>query len=257
MLPLSVFVWLLFEGYNFVIRNWSYAGVPPGPWLRWPGYALAFATVLPAVFVTSDLLDRLLFGPGAAPPSAAEPLAGPPPGAPARWLVASGALLTAAPLLWPRSFFPAVWIGPIFLLDPLVERLGVRSLSLELAAGLRRRTVSLLLGGLACGLLWELWNFWAAAKWVYTVPFFGGWKVFEMPLLGFLGFPPFALECWILYHLLMSLLDRARAGLPRAAFWAGLAALSAALVWGIDQWTVTRCAAAGSAPSGVARCVHA
>ncbi|HEV8130113.1 MAG TPA: hypothetical protein VGQ81_02600, partial [Acidobacteriota bacterium] len=25
--------------------------------------------------------------------------------------------------------------------------------------------------------------------------------IFEMPLLGFLGFPPFALECWLIFVL--------------------------------------------------------
>ena len=25
-------------------------------------------------------------------------------------------------------------------------------------------------------------------------------KLFEMPVLGFLGFPPFALECYVLYQ---------------------------------------------------------
>ena len=28
MLPLSVFIWLLFEGYNLFIRNWAYDGMP-------------------------------------------------------------------------------------------------------------------------------------------------------------------------------------------------------------------------------------
>ena len=57
MLPLSVFLWLAFEGYNLVIRNWAYAGVPAQLWLRWPGYVIAFATVLPGIFITSDLVQ--------------------------------------------------------------------------------------------------------------------------------------------------------------------------------------------------------
>jgi hypothetical protein len=52
-----------------------------------------------------------------------------------------------------------------------------------------------LLAGLVCGALWEAWNFWARTKWIYTVPGFEGLNVFEMPLAGFLGFPPFAVEC--------------------------------------------------------------
>ena len=49
MLPLSVFIWLLFEGYNLFIRNWAYDGMPRQIWLRWLGYSAAFATVLPCI----------------------------------------------------------------------------------------------------------------------------------------------------------------------------------------------------------------
>ncbi len=50
-----------------------------------------------------------------------------------------------------------------------------------------------------CGGLWEFWNFWARAKWIYTVPILGDIKIFEMPVLGYFGFPPFALECFAMY----------------------------------------------------------
>ncbi len=49
-------------------------------------------------------------------------------------------------------------------------------------------------------MLWEFWNYWAATKWTYTVPYLGDVKIFEMPILGYLGFPPFALECYAMYH---------------------------------------------------------
>ena len=51
-----------------------------------------------------------------------------------------------------------------------------------------------------CGVLWEFWNYWAATKWTYTVPYLGDLKIFEMPVLGYLGFPPFALECYAMWH---------------------------------------------------------
>jgi len=50
-----------------------------------------------------------------------------------------------------------------------------------------------------CGLMWEFWNYWAMAKWTYNLPFLGSLEsisYFEMPAIGFLGFLPFALECW-------------------------------------------------------------
>jgi hypothetical protein len=240
MLPLSVFIWLLFEGYNLVIRNWSYDGVPSQLWMRWPGYLLAFSTVLPGIFITSDLVEAIFMRDMAPFASESERLSGPPSSRPSRWFVLIGALMCIVPLVWPLYFFSTIWIGPILLLDPLLERLGLRSLSLMIAAGDRRRVWSLMLGGLFCGLLWEFWNFWAASKWIYAVPFFESWKVFEMPLLGFLGFPPFALECWILYHLLRTILHRPESVFVRIVLWSMMALVCFAFLRGIDTRTVVR-----------------
>ncbi len=88
--------------------------------------------------------------------------------------------------------------------------------------------------------MWEFWNFWAGSKWVYSIPFFGSWKVFEMPVLGFLGFPPFALECWILYHLLRALLARCRSAPARVGLWGAILLFCVFMFYGIDKNTVVR-----------------
>ena len=104
------------------------------------------------------------------------------------------------PLLWPSPYLAApVFLGFIFLLDPLNARAGDESLLGDLRAGTRDRLVNLLAAGFICGGLWEFWNFWARAKWIYTVPILGDIKIFEMPVLGYFGFPPFALECFTMY----------------------------------------------------------
>jgi hypothetical protein len=57
-------------------------------------------------------------------------------------------------------------------------------------------------------LLWEFWNYWATAGWRYTIPWpldFGA-HYFRMPILGMLGFPPFAMECYAMYHFLRRML---------------------------------------------------
>jgi hypothetical protein len=160
--------------------------------------------------------------------------------APSPAFIGLGAVLSAAPFFLPRYFFSTAWLGPIMLLDPLVEKAGVRSLSLYAASGERRKIWSLLLGGLVCGMMWEFWNFWAGSKWVYSVPFFGGWKIFEMPLLGFLGFPPFALECWILYQLLRSVRCRLNSPVTSGIFWACVVVFSLAMFHALDSHTVLR-----------------
>jgi hypothetical protein len=240
MLPLSVFIWLLFEAYNFVIHNWSYTIAPLQTWQRWFGYAVSFATVLPGVFITSDLIDVIL-GRGARPTaSECDALPQKPNSRPSSFFMIIGLALTIAPLIWPKYLFPAVWLGPILLINPLLEKAGMQSLSLSILSGNRKRIWSLMLGGLICGLMWEFWNFRAGSKWIYTVPFFGKWKVFEMPILGFLGFPPFALECWILYHLLRVVPRHMNSRPARIAWWICLGIVSIIILRGIDHHTVIR-----------------
>ena len=48
-------------------------------------------------------------------------------------------------------------------------------------------------------MIWEFWNYWAHTKWIYAVPILPEVRIFEMPILGFGGFPPFAVECFVMY----------------------------------------------------------
>jgi len=104
-----------------------------------------------------------------------------------------------------------LWIGLIFLLDPIVAKLGGVSVLRDWQRGRWGRTASLMLGGAVCGLCWEFWNFWALAKWSYDLPFVGwleGYRYFEMPLIGFQGFLPFAVECWVMFNLIDAVLRK-------------------------------------------------
>jgi hypothetical protein len=188
---MSVPLWLVFEWYNRFIDNWYYTGLPENAALRLFGYAWSFATIWPALFEGAELVS-IWRGPGAAAS----------PGVPAsrqrdRWSMAAGAAMLIWPLVWPSRYLAApVWLGFIFLLDPINARLGEESL---LGPSGWRRAVNLAWSGLGCGLLWEFWNYWSRTKWHYTVPIMEHVKLFEMPLPGFLGFPAFALECFTMY----------------------------------------------------------
>ena len=57
----SIPLWLVFEGYNLIIRNWHYTGLPENFALRMFGYAWSFATIWPAIFEGAEL-DRGLEG---------------------------------------------------------------------------------------------------------------------------------------------------------------------------------------------------
>ena len=210
---LSIPLWLVFEGYNRIIRNWYYVGLPENFWLRMFGYAWSFATIWPAIFEGADLVSVWSGRSGAPRRSSAasglhdlparplEPFEAPASsdlGAGARAATAAGALMLISPFVVPpavaRYLAAPVWLGFIFLLDPINRRLGGPSLVDD-----PNRTWNFLLSGMLCGVLWEFWNFWAGAKWHYTVPIMENVKIFEMPLPGYLGFPPFALECFIMY----------------------------------------------------------
>lgn len=195
----SIPLWLVFEGYNAFIENWHYIGLPENPALRGLGYAWAFATIWPAIFETGDLVaslrDRRAPRGRAAlreVPSRLGPWG--------RVSTAFGTAMLLWPLVWPSPYLAApVWLGFIFLLDPINARAGDESLLCDFGAGRYERVINLTLAGLVCGFLWEFWNYWAGAKWVYTVPILPEWKLFEMPLPGYLGFPVFALECFTMY----------------------------------------------------------
>jgi len=193
---LSVPLWLIFEAYNFRLANWVYIGVPQAWPLALLGYGWSFATITPGIFETADLIAafgwfstssaRLRFSPRTQ-----------------RTMMLFGAFCLILPVAAPQplaaSLFCLVWIGFVFLLDPMNCRRGLPSLLGDLAEGRRDWFYSLLASGFVCGWLWEFWNYWAAAQWHYIFPMFQGWKIFAMPAPGYLGFLPFALECFVMY----------------------------------------------------------
>jgi len=206
MLPLSIGFWLIFEFFNLYIQNWHYVGLPEERLLRWVGYAWAFATIWPAILETAEALE----GWGRISQQKVRPLR-----VTRDHLFLSfafGAFCLAFPLLVSpniaKYLAAPVWLGFIFLLDPLNYRMGKNSLFENLERGDPRTLYSLLISGLLCGLLWEFWNYWAGAKWHYTVPILGDVKIFEMPILGYLGFPPFAVECHALYAFVRNVFTR-------------------------------------------------
>lgn len=209
---MSIPLWVVFEIYNaYSLRNWHYVGLPDHPALRYFGYAWSFATISPAIFQTGELVATFR-RPGL---PQRETVRRPQQLGAAAWAsVAAGAAMLAGSLLFPSPYLAApVFLGFAFLLDPLNARSGSEALLADFRHGQYDRLFNLLVAGLICGLLWEFWNYWAGAKWIYTVPILPEVKLFEMPILGFGGFPPFAVECFTMYVAVRRLCWR-RAGRP-------------------------------------------
>jgi hypothetical protein len=229
----STTVWLVFEAANLVLKNWAYVGLTADWGLRWGGYALAFATVLPGVLLTARVLMALgafqgVRGRALTPGFAWQPAA-----------LLLGMAFLVLPLTFPRYAFPLMWGAFFLLLDPCSELLGGESLIARFLKGERREHLCLMAAGGLCGLYWEAWNSLSTAKWVYTLPVLNFWKIFEMPVLGYLGFLPFALEAAVMYNFMQALEDRVlttprrrrRAYLFQVAFWLLMFAA-------LDAWTV-------------------
>jgi len=229
---LSVPAWLVFEGFNLFIRNWYYVGASPSWPLRWMGYAICFSTVLPAIFEAMELLGAT----GIVGDLRLKPL-----GISRRLLagmVAMGIVSCLLPILFPRYCFPLVWLALFFLLDPINYLLGEESLLGQWERGEWSTTSRLLLGGLLCGLAWELFNAEALCKWIYTVPFFEEGKLFEMPLPGFLGFLPFALECFAIWNFAKAVARRTTSKAKGIGLVLCLVAASLAMFHLVDKNTV-------------------
>ncbi len=193
----SAVSWLFFELINLRLQNWYYVFAPAQPVLRHANTLVAFATVFPGIFWIEHYLA--LRGVGAK--GRGRPLRFSASGR--RLLGAAGFLCLALPLLFPTYFFPLIWLALVLILEPIHYRHNSDGFLRQFEAGDYGPFLRLLLAGLIAGLLWEFFNFWARAKWIYTVPFFDELKLFEMPLAGFLGFPPFAVGCAILYRFLV------------------------------------------------------
>lgn len=193
---LSAPVWWLFEGINWRLQNWQYQGVEnfsPLEFFAWS--TLNFTTVIPAVFGSAELMGSFEFVRSLKPglrirPDRLTTLA----------FFLSGLLMFGLMWAWPRLFFPFVWISLYFILEPINVWLGNHSLAHRTAQRDWRPVMALWMGVLLTALFWEMWNYFSYPKWVYEVAWGNCCHIFEMPLLGYGGYLPFALELHALFY---------------------------------------------------------
>jgi hypothetical protein len=233
---MSVPVWLLFELVNLVLQNWYYVGSSHSRLVRWVGYTISFATVLPGILEATELAGAM----GLFRRVGVRPIRVTSRTYAKLWVL--GALCILLPLVWPRYGFPFIWLGVVFLLEPFIHRWGHGGLLRDWENGTFTTLVRLLAGGLICGFAWEFFNISALSKWIYTVPFFDELKLFEMPVAGFLGFPPFAVECYVIVQFVGMFRRGGRLALTRPMGWcvAGLVGLGSVGAFHLlDLYTVS------------------
>jgi hypothetical protein len=194
----SAAFWWYFEYLNRFVQNWHYVNIEGFTAGRYVLFAtLSFATVLPAVLGTLELLE-------AYPRSAAGldrtwrlPRPRRPRASGALLLLVSGAGLAAVG--WrPDWLFPMLWVAPLFVVVAL-QLLRARPTVLDaLHRGAWSGVFRAGLAALMCGFFWEMWNWGSLARWEYSVPFVHRFLLFEMPALGFAGYLPFGVECVVI-----------------------------------------------------------
>ena len=124
----SIPLWLVFEFYNLFIENWHYVGLPENPLIRYVGYAWSFATIWPAIFEGAELMavwrERRHNGATRCPSSLRA--------ARRSWRRSRSSLarrcLSGLSSGRRRTLAAPVWLGFIFLLDPINDWLGGESL---------------------------------------------------------------------------------------------------------------------------------
>ncbi len=203
---ISAPVWWLFEALNLRTQNWIYFGAEQFTQMEYAFWTtLSFTTVIPAVFGSAELMASFDF--------VKRIKRGPVIGTD-KWTTTGffilGWVMLALLLTWPLIFFPFMWISVYFILEPVNIWLGHRSLPDWTRKGDWRPVISLWLGVLMTAFFWEMWNYLSHPRWLYQVAW-GNWlHIFEMPLLGYGGYLPFALELYAIYHFIMGLLGRGR-----------------------------------------------
>jgi hypothetical protein len=196
---LSTVFWSIFELYNLFLRGWYYVNVPEPKAFA---YAISFSTILPAVIETGEFLKFLkCFNIKVKHIKIKKMFL--------KLLIIFGIFSSIIPFIFPSAFmFLLVWTGLFLVFDPINFLLNQKSLIDDISNGRLNTPISMFISGYICGFLWEFWNYWALAKWHYTIPTFGGFRVFEIPSSGFLAYGFFAFELYSMYNFSLFLLNK-------------------------------------------------
>ena len=193
--PASSLFWWFFEYLNRFVWNWYYLGISELGAFEYTVYAtLCFASVLPAVYATAELLATFRFFDDAHydgmawRPDVRAPLS-------RLVLAALSALGLVGIVVWPDYTYLLLWISPLMVFVLIQVLLGEPCILDRLKSGSWGLVFRFEVAALVCGLCWETWNYYALAKWVYAVPWVHRWQIWEMPLIGFAGYLPFGVEC--------------------------------------------------------------
>ncbi|MEK6938776.1 MAG: hypothetical protein AABX04_07070 [Nanoarchaeota archaeon] len=194
---LSIPLWAVFEWYNLFIQNWYYVNYTF--WIHIVNFTIIFPAVLETYYLLRALRlfekIKLKHKHNVSPRLITV-------------MILLGTVGCILPFIFPRYAFYLVWIAFFLLLDPINYTLGNPSIIKHLHDGKLNIPLCLFFGAIICGIFWEFWNYWAFPKWFYEIPFIGFFKIFEMPILGYIGYGPFGWEVYSMYNFVAGLFSK-------------------------------------------------
>jgi len=105
----------------------------------------------------------------------------------------------------PDYSYPLLWVSPLLIFVSLQVLLSEENVLQKLEQGEWHVITLPALAVLICGFFWEMWNHYSYPKWAYRIPYVQRFQIFEMPLLGYLGYLPFGLQCRVVADLIARL----------------------------------------------------
>ncbi len=199
---ISIPVWWIFELFNLRTENWFYDGKQYFSDIEYFLLSsLSFSTVMPAVFGTAELvgtfnwIKKIPFNTILKPENKI-----------LNAFILLGIVIILFIIILPKVFYPFVWVSVFLIIEPVNHKLGNKSIFNFTATGDWKPIISLAIGGIICGFFWEMWNFYSYPKWKYYLPGVNILNIFEMPLLGYIGYFPFPLELYAIYHFITGFL---------------------------------------------------
>jgi hypothetical protein len=193
---ISAPAWWLFELINLQTQNWFYDGKQFFTDVEYAILAtISFSTVMPAVFETAEFVGTIKWINNFKKRKLLSPT-----NEMLNKLQLTGFIMLVLVIILPDYFYYFVWASVYLIIDPINYKLKNRSLFDYTIKGNWCPIVVLAIGTLICGFFWEMWNYFSYPKWIYDTPMVNFLHVFEMPLLGYIGYIPFSLELFAIYN---------------------------------------------------------
>jgi len=122
--------------------------------------------------------------------------------------------------LYPDKLFFLLWLASLIILTIVLERMKIWTPFTPMKDGNWSPMLIFALTYLIQGFLLEFWNYFSGvheggevvltytpAYWTYSIPYVNVYHVFEMPVLGLLGYLPFGVYCWVWWIVFAYLLN--------------------------------------------------